>query len=412
MSDTLLITNIKAVYGTESHPSSFKKGKEMSETGVIENAWILAKDGKISDFGQMVDAPHRADKIIDASDGCVFPTWCDSHSHIVFAGSREGEYVDKLKGVSYEVIAAKGGGILNSAKKLQLMSEEALYEAALERLEKLILSGTGAIEIKSGYGLTFDSELKMLRVIRKLKENTEVTIKSSFLGAHAYPVEFRDNHRGYIDIIINKMLPAIADEGLADYCDAFCEKGFFSVDETDEILQAAAKNGLKPKIHANQLSVSGGVQVGVKNHAVSVDHLEEVGDEEIEALLNSDTIPTVLPSCSFFLNISYAPARKMIDKGLGIAIATDYNPGSSPSGNIPLMMAIACNNMRILPVEAFNGVTNNGAFAMELQHSHGTIARGKVANFIISKPIPSLDYLIYDFGNNNIEKVIINGKIA
>lgn len=383
----------------------------MSVVDTIDQAFILAEEGVISNFGPMSQSPERADEIIDATDCLVMPCWCDSHTHIVYASAREDEYVERLRGTSYEEIAKKGGGILNSSRKLQNTSEEDLYISAKTRLDEVISYGTGAIEIKSGYGLTTDSELKMLRVIRRLKENSSATIKASFLGAHAMPTIYKENRKAYIDLLIQEMLPKVAAEGLADYCDVFCDKGFYNEQETDQILKAAAKYGLKAKIHANELAISGGVQVGITNHAISVDHLEAIGPEEIEALKNSNTIPTVLPSCSFFLNIHYAPARKMIDEGLGIAMATDYNPGSSPSGNIPLLMAFACNNMRILPAEAFNAVTINGACALEIGHSHGSIAKGKSANLIITKPIPSLNYMVYSFGSSHVDKVILRGKI-
>lgn len=410
MSSTL-ITNIKSIVGIQTQDHNFKKGQEMNQVSTLEHGFILIENNVIADFGPMSDIPDRADVVIDATDRLVLPSWCDSHTHIVYAAGREGEYVDRLRGVSYEEIAKKGGGILNSANKLQVTSEEDLYLSAKARLDEVIAMGTGAIEIKSGYGLTTESELKMLRVIRKLKENSSIEIKASFLGAHAIPMIYKENRKAYIDIIINEMLPQVAHEGLADYCDVFCDKGFYTVEETDRILKAAASYGLKAKIHANELAISGGVQVGIANNAISVDHLEAIGDEEIQALKNANTIPTVLPSCSFFLNIHYAPARKMIDEGLGIAIATDFNPGSSPSGNIPLLMAFACNNMRILPNEAFNGVTINGACALELGDTNGSIAKGKVANLILTHAIPSLDYMVYSFGTNHIDKVLLRGKL-
>ncbi|MFN8338710.1 MAG: imidazolonepropionase [Saprospiraceae bacterium] len=407
-----LIKNIKTIYGIETQPSSFKKGTAMSVVDTYDNAYILIENDKIISIGSMSSELPRVDTKIDANQGLVMPSWCDSHTHIVFAQGREGEYVDRLRGISYEQIAKNGGGILNSAARLQAKKEDELYLSAKSRLDEVISMGTGAIEIKSGYGLTTESELKMLRVIRRLKENSNATIKSSFLGAHAIPTIYKDNRQDYVDLLINEMIPIVVGEGLADYCDVFCDKGFFTLPETDQILKAAAKYGLKAKIHANELAISGGVQIGIANDAVSVDHLEEIGQEEIDALLSSNTIPTVLPSCSFFLNIHNAPARKMIDQGLGIAIATDFNPGSSPSGNIPLLMSMACNNMRLLPNEAFNGVTINGAFAMELGQSHGSIAIGKKANLIITKPIPSLDYMVYAFGSNHVDKVILNGEMV
>ncbi|MEZ4910653.1 MAG: imidazolonepropionase [Saprospiraceae bacterium] len=406
---TLLITNISKLMGI-SQQSQFLKGKEMSHVQSIENAFLLIAHGKIADYGSMDSVPTIADATVDAKGGMVMPTWCDSHTHIVFAGSRENEYVLRLQGKSYEAIAHAGGGILNSAKKLAETSESSLYESALSRLEEVISYGTGAIEIKSGYGLSKESELKMLRVIRRLKDNTKATIKASFLGAHAIPAEYAHNREAYIREVID-MIPEVVDEGLADYCDVFCDKGFFTVEETDRILQEAAKYGLKPKIHANELAVSGGVQVGIKNQAISVDHLEAITQDEIDALLLSKTIPTVLPFVSFFLNIHYAPARQMIDQGLGVAIATDFNPGSSPCGSVPLLMAFACNGMRLLPNEAFNAVTINGACAMELEQELGTIQKGKKANFIITKPMSDLDFMIYRFGANHISKVYLDGEL-
>jgi len=408
---TVLVRNIKKIYGVSKNSLPFKKGSEMSVVNALDDAYILVEGGKIKEWGQESEYTGEYDKVIDANGGLILPTWCDSHTHIVFAASREGEYLDRLKGKTYEEIAEAGGGILNSAKKLRSMSEDDLYQSALARLYEVISYGTGAIEIKSGYGLTVESEIKMLRVIKRLKAASPIPIKANFLGAHAIPMEFKYDRQKYIDIIINEMLPRIAEEQLADYCDVFCDKGFFTVHETSDILEAAWKYGLKPKIHANELANSGGVQVGVAKGAISVDHLEMISEREIEVLLNSDTIPTVLPSCSFFLNIHYAPARQMIDAGLGIAMATDYNPGSSPSGNIQLLMALACNKMRILPHEAFNAVTINGAYAMEVHQTHGSIEVGKAANFIITKPIPSLEYMVYSFGTNYIDRVVLNGEI-
>lgn len=407
----LLIKNIRRIYGISYASAEFKRGEAMSKVETIDNAYILVKEGKIEAFGHEKDAPTDIENTLDAGNGLLMPSWCDSHTHIVFATTREGEYLDRLKGKSYEEIAMAGGGILNSAKKLRTMSEDDLYESAFKRLMEVINYGTGAIEIKSGYGLTLESELKMLRVIKRLKEVSPIEIKANFLGAHAIPWEYKDNRQAYIDILINEMLPQVAEEKLAEYCDVFCDRGFFTVEETSIILSAAAQYGLKPKIHANELANSGGVQVGIAHDAISVDHLEMIGIDEIEALLYSKTIPTVLPSCSFFLNIEYAPARRMIDSGLGIAMATDYNPGSSPSGNIPLLMALACNKMRIVPNEAFNAVTINGAYAMELNATHGTIEVGKTANFFITHPIPSLDYMIYSFGAHHINKIILRGEL-
>lgn len=407
-----LIKNIKNIIGIIEGPQTYKKAKELSKVDSLENGYILINDDIISDYGPMAECPNSSDIVIDASNSLVLPAWCDSHTHIVFAASREKEFEMKIKGMSYEEIAAAGGGILNSARKLKDCSEDELYEMAKGRLEEVTQYGTGAIEIKSGYGLSVESELKMLRVIRRLAANSPVSIKASFLGAHAIPVEYKEKREAYIDLIINEMLPQIAEEKLADYCDVFCEKGFFTVEETDRILKAAATFSIPPKIHANQLSCSGAVQVGIANNAISVDHLEMMGDAEIEALLNSNTIPTVLPSCSYYINIPYAPARKMIDAGLGVTIATDFNPGSSPSGNIPFLLSLACTKMKLTPEEAFNAVTINGAYAMQLEEHVGSISKGKLANLIITKNIPSLTYIPYMFGTNHIDKVLIRGKVV
>lgn len=388
-------------------------GSEMATLPSLENAWLIIEQGKIHSFGSMkaMPASMNADKIIDATGRAVLPAWCDSHTHLVFAAPREQEFVDKIKGLSYEEIAAKGGGILNSAKKLNETSEERLFELALERLDNVVSTGTGAIEIKSGYGLSTEGELKMLRVIKRLKEETVVPIRASFLAAHAYPLHYRENHEGYIKLIIDEMLPKVAAEGLADYMDVFCEQGFFSVDETSRLLDAGAKYGLKPKIHANQLYRSGGVQVGVQHNAISVDHLESMGAEEIECLRNSNTIATLLPGAAFFLAMHYQPARALIDAGLAVALASDFNPGSCPSGNMNLLLSLACTQLKMTPEEAINAQTINGAAAMEWQNEMGTIAVGKQANLIITKPIPSIAYLPYSFGEQLIEQVIIKGNI-
>lgn len=407
----LLVKHIKQISGILSKPHSFKKGEALAHLSSIENAYILIENEKISDFGPMSECPNIDCKTIDATGKTVLPAWCDSHSHIVFAASREEEFVMRIKGISYEEIAKNGGGILNSAKKLQATSFDDLYASAKNRLDEVVGFGTGALEIKSGYGLTLESELKMLRVIKKLKENSDVTIKSTFLGAHAIPTEFKNDREKYIDLIINKMLPQVAQENLADYCDVFCDHGFFTVPETDQILNAAAKFGLKPKIHANELGISGGVQVGISNNAISVDHLECIGDEEINALKQSQTIPTALPSTSFFLNIPYSPVRKMIDAGLGVCLASDYNPGSTPSGKIPFILALACIKMKMLPEEAINAVTINGAYAMEIENDLGSIAKGKKANLIITKKIPSIAFIPYAFGSDIVDTTILNGKI-
>lgn len=405
-----LITNIGKIYGYYTTSPYFKRGKDMSIVGTLNSAYILIEDDKIVDVGSMNQVPSIDATIIDADNGLVFPTWCDSHTHIVFAHSREGEYIDRIWGKSYEEIAANGGGILNSAHRLQAMSEDELFSRSLERLNFVQSKGTGAIEIKSGYGLTTDSEVKMLKVIKRLKSASNVKIKSTFLGAHAIPIAYKNNRQEYIDLIIKEMIPKVVEAQLADYCDVFCDQGFFTIEETDTICKVASRMGLGIKLHANELANSGGVQVGIKNNAISVDHLERIDQAEIDALKFSKTIPTLLPSCSFFLNIPYAPARKLIEAGLGFALATDYNPGTSPSGNIPMLMAIACNNMRITPSEAFNAVTINGAYAMEVDKELGSITPGKQANIIITHSIPSLDYMVYDFGRDHIKSVMIAGQ--
>lgn len=401
-----LITNIKSLLQTDNGSRKCAMGKEMGVLPSLDNAWLLIDKGRIHSYGTMDTVPERADNYINADGKYVLPAWCDSHTHLVFADSREEEFVMRIRGKTYEQIAEAGGGILNSARKLQAMDFQLLYEKAARRLEEVIAHGTGAIEIKSGYGLTTDSEIKMLQVIRKLKENYAIPIKSTFLGAHAIPIEYKHNREGYIRLIIDEMLPKISDEGLADYCDVFCEKGFFTIEETNRILQAAAGYGLKPKIHVNQLSNSGGVQAGVKNNALSVDHLEEIGDAEIEYLSTATTLPVALPSCSFFLGIPYAPGRKMIDAGLPLVLASDFNPGSTPSGNIPFVISLACIRMRLTPEEAINAVTINGAAAMELEREAGSIAVGKRANLIITKPMKNIAYLPYAFGTNHIDTVI------
>jgi len=407
----LLITNIKQLCRVSSAKRVY--GADMASVPCIEHAWLLVENGLIHSFGPMAEIPGmNADETYNAADRFVLPAWCDSHTHLVFAAPRDGEFVDRIKGLSYEEIARRGGGILNSAKRLNETGEEELYDRSLQRLEQVMAQGTGAIEIKSGYGLNTEAELKMLRVIRKLKENSPVAIKASFLAAHAYPIDYKENKEAYINLIINEMLPKVAAEGLADYMDIFCEKGFFEVPETERLLEAGLKYGLKPKIHANQLHYSGGVQVGVKHNAVSVDHLECVGDAEIEALKGSNTIPTLLPAAAFFLGIQYQPARKIIDAGLPVCLATDYNPGSCPSGNVPLLLTIACTQLKMTPEEAINAVTINGAAAMELENELGSIEKGKMANLIITRKIPSLAHIPYDFGNNPVEKCVFKGKIA
>lgn len=407
-----LIKNIHRLYQCDDGSRSIVKGADMKELPSLENAYLLMNGDKIEAWGAMADCPSVPEaETIDASGKSVLPCWCDSHSHIVYAGSREGEFVDRVKGLSYEEIADNGGGILNSARRLQGTSEDELFQSAKKRLAEVISFGTGALEIKSGYGLTVDAELKMLRVIKRLKEISPIPIKANFLGAHAVPVKYKENRAEYIRLITEEMLPQIVEEGLADYIDVFCDRGFYTVEETDQILKAGAAHGLKAKIHANELDYSGGVQVGVKNNAVSVDHLECVGEEEINCLLNSDTMPTILPSTAFFLNLEYAPARKMIDAGLPVALASDYNPGSTPSGRIPFVISLACIKMKMLPEEAINALTINGARAMEMENEMGSIAKGKKANIIITKEISSLAFIPYSFGSDLIDQVIIGGEI-
>lgn len=409
-----LITNIKTLVNVRKE-SKLLRGKELAELPCIENAYLIIENGLIAEYGKMNSTGNRQPAIgnqVDASGQFVLPCWCDSHTHLVFAASREEEFVDKIKGLSYAEIAAKGGGILNSAKKLNATSENELYNLTWKRLEEVSKLGTGAIEIKSGYGLTVEGELKMLRVIKKLKEKSKLSIKATFLGAHTYPLEYKENHRGYIDLIINEMLPAIAKEKLADYIDVFCETGFFSPEETEAICRAGMSFGLKPKIHANQLNLSGGVETGVKLKAVSVDHLETMNESAINELANSGTIGTLLPTAAFFLRMPFQPARKLIDAGCAIALASDYNPGSSPSGNMNLVAAMSCIQMKMLPEEAINAATINGAFAMELQNELGSITVGKKANLIFTKPISSLAYLPYSFGTDLINKVMIKGEVV
>ncbi len=414
MADLLLI-EIGTLAGI-TRPGKLKLvGNEMASLGRINHAYLYMKNGLIDSFGSMETLPlgiknNTAIEQINCKGRFVLPCYVDSHTHIVFARTREEEFEMRIKGKSYEEIAEAGGGILNSARRTHEMSEEELFQQALGRLNEVISYGTGAIEIKSGYGLSLAGEIKMLRVIKRLKESFEIPIKSTFLGAHAFPAEFKNNQQAYIELIINEMLPAIQKENLADYIDVFCENGFFNAEQTAEILSAGKKYGLKAKIHANQLNYSGGIQVGVANNAISVDHLECVGDAEIEALKNSNTIGTILPSAAFFLGISYQPARKMIDEGIAIALASDFNPGSSPSGNMSFVFAIACTQLKMTPEEAFNAVTHNGAHAMELGKEMGSITIGKKANIIITKQIPSLAFIPYSFGSNLIDQVFINGK--
>jgi len=409
---TTLIKNIQELLQVRETSIAKVSGSEMASLPTIKNAFLLIKDNLIADFGSMENLPEiKADKIINASGRVVLPTWCDSHTHIVYAGNREQEFVDRINGFTYEEIANRGGGILNSAKKLNETSEEEIYEQSKVRLEEVMHLGTGAVEIKSGYGLTIEGELKMLRVIKKLAENYPISIKATFLGAHAFPTHYKENKAGYIDEIITKMLPEIAQNKLADYVDVFCESGYFSVEETEKIMQAGIEFGLKPKIHVNQFNSIGGIQSGVKFNALSVDHLEIMNPEDIEALKGTETMPVALPSCSYFLSIPYTPAREMIKAGLPVALATDFNPGSTPSGNMNFVVATACIKMKMTPEEAINAATINGAYAMGLSETHGSITKGKKANLIITKPISSYYQIPYAFGSNLIEDVLIEGEI-
>jgi imidazolonepropionase len=407
-----LIINIKELLQVRETAIEMVSGSAMAKLPSIKNAYLLIENDTIIEFGSMYNCPNiTTDKIINASGKIVLPSWCDSHTHIVYAGNREQEFVDRINGLTYEEIANRGGGILNSAKKLNETSEEEIYNQSRKRLEEVIQQGTGAVEIKSGYGLTVEGELKMLRVIKKLAENYPITIKATFLGAHAFPKEYKENHSAYIDLIITEMLPKIASENLADFIDAFCETGYFSVEETERIMQAGKQYGLRSKIHVNQFTAINGIASCVKNDALSVDHLEIVTDEDIEVLKNSKTMPVALPSCSYFINITYTPARKMLTAGLPLALASDFNPGTSPSGNMNFVVATACIKMKMTPEEAINAATINGAYAMGISNSHGSITIGKKANLIITKPLNSYYELPYSYGSNLIEQVILEGKV-
>lgn len=415
---SILIRNIKELIQVEHVTRKWVAGVEMAKIETLSDAFLLISDGLIAAFGKMDDLQMNVSqeviagaKSIDAAGKMVFPSFCDSHTHLVYPASREIEYIDKIKGLSYEEIARRGGGILNSARRMEEISEEELVASALARLNEIANFGTGAVEIKSGYGLTTDAELKMLRVIRKLKELSPLTIKATFLGAHAVPAEYKGKQSDYVDLVINEMIPMVASEELADYIDVFCDRGFFTVEDTDRILNAGMKYGLRPKIHANELDYSGGIQVGVKYNALSVDHLEYTGDAEIESLLGSDTMPTILPGAAFFLNMPYAPARKMIDAGLPVAMASDFNPGSSPSGNMQLILSMASILYRMTPEEGINATTINSAYAMDLSEELGSIAIGKKANVYITKPIPTYQYMPYYYGSNKVETVILNGVV-
>lgn len=412
----MLITNIKELCGIVEDGSLMKAGAAMSEVGRKKNAYLYIKGSKIADYGAM-DSPKMQQylatekRVVDAKGGLVLPAFCDSHTHLVYANSREMEFCDKIRGLSYEDIAKRGGGILNSAKATAAASEDELYESAMMRLEEIMRMGTGAVEIKSGYGLTTESELKMLRVIKRLKENSPMTIKSNFLGAHGIPMEYRGHQEDYVDLVINEMIPMVAAEDLADFIDVFCDKGFFTCEDTERILMQGIKYGMRPKIHANEMAVSGGVQVGVKYGAISVDHLEQMGKAEIDALKGSETMPTVLPGCAFFLNLPLSPVRDMINAGLPVAMASDFNPGTSPSGNMQFVLSCACIRYRMTPEEALNATTLNTAYAMGVSEELGSITKGKIANVIITKPMTQLEFMPYYYGANKVERMILKGKV-
>lgn len=409
----MILTNIKELIQVREPGIKFLKGKEMKELPTIIDAYLLVEGGKIADYGKMEECPTLDNhEVVDCTDKMIFPSWCDSHTHIVYAGNREGEFVDRINGKTYKEIADNGGGIVNSAKKLQLTDEDDLYEQSRRRLEEVIQMGTGAVEIKSGYGLTKDAELKMLRVIKRLREEYKLPVKATFLGAHAVPPEFKENKEGYLQMLIDEVLPIIAKEQLAEYIDIFCETGYFSVADTEMIMEAGKAHGLIPKIHVNQFTTIGGVQAGVKHNALSVDHLEVMTPEDISALKDTSTMPVALPSCSFFLSIPYTPAREMLDEGLPLALATDYNPGSTPSGNMNFVVSTACIKMKMTPEEAINAATINGAYAMGLEGEVGSITVGKRANFFITEKVNSYSFLPYSFGKDHIESVYLNGQVV
>ena len=409
----LAITNIAKLVGIDRERRERLCGAEMNRLDSIDNAWLTVENGRIAAFGAMADLPAEgltADTIVDAHGGMVFPSFCDSHTHIVYAGSREQEFVDKINGLSYEEIARRGGGILNSADRLRAASEDELYRQAMNRVHEVIAMGTGALEIKSGYGLSTEDELKMLRVVRRIRETSPVEVRATFLGAHAVAREFIGRQQDYVDSVCREMIPAVAAEGLADFIDVFCDTGFFTVEQTAQILETGARYGLRPKIHADELAASGGTRVGVEHNALSVDHLERAGQAEIETLRGTATSPTLLPGTSFFLNMPFASARTMIDAGLGVALASDYNPGSTPSGNMKFVVSLGCIRMKMTPAEAINAATQNGAYAMGIGHDFGSIASGKVANFFITKPIPSVEFLPYAYTTPVIERVFLRGN--
>lgn len=407
----ILIKNIKELVQVEQTPRLKVCGADMAKMATVKEAYLIIEDEMIADFGEMKNLKEqRFDQEVDATGRMVFPSFCDSHTHLVYAGSREIEYIDKIRGLSYDEIAKRGGGILNSAKRVQEASEDQLYEDAMLRLDSIIRYGTGAVEIKSGYGMTTEAEMKMLRVIRRLKENSPLTIKSTLLGAHGIPMEYRGRQEKFVDLVIDEMIPQAAAEGLADYIDVFCDEGFFTVADTERMLEAGIKYGMRPKIHANEMALSGGIQCAVRYNALSCDHLEYTGPEEIEALKGSETMPTVLPGAAFFLNMQHAPVRDMMEAGLPVAMASDYNPGSSPSGNMQLVLSFACVNYRMLPEEAFNATTINSGYAMGVSKELGSITVGKRANFYITKPIATYEYMPYAYGENKVETVFLNGK--
>ena len=410
---SILIINIKELVQVRETNVTIVKGKDMKILPILKNAYVLIEHDTIVEYGLMEDYPgYEVDDTIDATGKVVLPAWCDSHTNIVFAGNRSQEFVDRINGLTYEEIAARGGGILNSAEKLQNTNEDDLYQQSLKRLNNVIKLGTGAIEIKSGYGLTVEAELKMLRVIKRLNKESQAKIKATLLGAHAIPKDYKDNPKAFVDLVINELIPQVSKQHLADYIDVFCEKGYFSLEDTERILKAGTEHGLIPKIHVNQFNAFGGVALGVKYNALSVDHLEELTSDDIKALKNSNTMPVALPSCSYFLSIPYTPARQLIDAGLPLALATDYNPGSTPSGNMNFVVSTACIKMKLTPEEAINAATINGAYAMGISNQYGSVCRGKKANLIITKEIPNYQYLPYAFGDNLIDKVIINGRIV
>ena len=406
----LLVKNIAKIVGIETQGRLRLCGKEMDQLNTLDNAWLLVEEDRIAAFGKMGENEPQADEVVDAEGGMLFPSFCDSHTHLVYAGSREQEFLDKINGLSYEEIARRGGGILNSADLLHNTSEDELYAQAMERIHEIIGMGTGCVEIKSGYGLTTEDELKMLRVIRRIKENSPIKVVSTFLGAHAVARSYIGRQSEYVDMVCNEMLPAVAKEGLADFVDVFCDQGFFTVEETAQIMEAGRKYGMRPKIHANELAISGGVQIGVKYDALSVDHLERMGDEEIKVLAGSQTMPTMLPGAAFFLGMSYPPAREMIRAGLSVALASDYNPGSSPSGNMRMVVALGSIRMKMTPAEAIHAATINGAYAMGLSKDYGSITVGKVANFFLTKKMRSVEFFSYAYQTPLITKVFLGGK--